>query len=401
MEMREKDRSTSADKPGAAKALVLATVAFTLCFSVWGSISPLAPLFAQMLSLSATETGLLVAVPVLLGSLARIPVGLLTDRYGGRRVFTGLLALLLLPAALIGTASSYPLLLFWGLWLGLAGASFAVGIPFVVRWFPPDNQGLALGIYGVGNIGTALTGFVVPWTAARYGWESAFWLFLPLLALMAALFWTIGRDAPGPAAFPLSIASRLALFRTEPLTWILSIFYFVTAGGFVAFSIYIPTFLVEAYGLELADAAARSAGFVVLATLARPVGGFIADRIGGERTLSGIFFSVALLAIVLAFLPGMVLLTASFLALAAALGIGNGAVFKLVADRFPEAAGTVGGLVGAVGTLGAFFPPILMGVVRDLAGGYALGFLLLSAFALFNLALDLLLLRRCTPQLAR
>ncbi len=384
----------AAERPAASRALALATLAFALCFAVWGLMAPLAPGFATALSLSATETGLLIAVPVLLGSLARIPAGLLADRYGGRRVFTGLLAFLLLPVALIGTATSYTMLLLWGFWLGLAGASFAIGIPFVARWFPPASQGLALGIYGMGNIGTAVAVFVAPRLAGSYGWPAAFWAFLPALALMAALFWTLGRDAPAPAAPPTSLASRVALFRTEPLTWMLSLFYFLTFGGFVALSIYLPTFLVQAYGLDLPDAAARAAGFVVIATLARPVGGFLADRIGGAGTLNGVFPVVALLAAVLAFLPGMVLLTVAFLGIAAALGVGNGAVFKLVAERFPQTAGAVSGLVGAAGGLGGFFPPIVMGLVRDLTGGYGLGFALLSAFALVNAAANLKVVQR-------
>lgn len=380
--------------PYSRRALALATLAFALCFAVWGLIAPLAPQFALALSLSATETGLLIAVPVLLGSLARIPAGLLADRYGGSRVFTGLLLFLILPVALIGTATSYGQLLFWGFWLGMAGASFAVGIPYVARWFPPERQGLALGIYGMGNIGTAVAAFTAPWIATRFGWPAAFQAFLPLLALMAALFWVLGREAPRPAGPPASLSSQLGLLRTQPLTWALSLFYFGTFGGFVALSIYLPTFLVQAYGLALPDAAARAAGFVVLATLARPVGGLLSDRVGGARVLDAVFPTVALLGVLLATQPGMLPLTVAFLGIAAALGLGNGAVFKLVAERFPQNTGAVSGLVGAAGGLGGFFPPILMGLIRDLTGGYALGFLLLAAFALVNLAVNLLVLQR-------
>lgn len=388
---RERAR-TEADLPSWG-ALALATAAFALCFAVWGSIAPLAPKFAHALSLSATETGVLIAVPVLLGSVARIPTGLLADRYGGRRVFTGLLLFLLLPVALIGTATSYVALLFWGFWLGVAGASFSVGIPYVARWFPPERQGTALGIYGMGNIGTALAAFLFPWIAARFGWPAAFWVFLPPLALMAALFWFLGREAPWPAGPPASFSAQFDLMRTQPLTWALSLFYFGTFGGFVALSIYLPTFLVQAYGLDLPDAAARAAGFVVLATLARPLGGLLSDRIGGARVLDVVFPVVALLGALLATLPDMPLLTVAFLGIAMALGVGNGAVFKVVAERFPRNAGVVSGLVGAAGGLGGFFPPIMMGLFRDLTGSYALGFLLLAAFALLNLTINLLALQ--------
>lgn len=392
------DRPSPPAPPGGVRALALAFLAFAFCFAVWGSIAPLAPLFARTFSLSATETGLLIAVPVLLGAVARIPAGLLADRYGGRRVFTGLLLFLLLPVALIGTAGSYLELLFWGFWLGLAGSSFAIGFPFVARWFPPASQGLALGLYGMGNIGSALSAFVAPRIAASYGWPVAFWVFLPLLVLMAALFWTLSREAPGPPGPPASLAERLTLFRTEPRVWWLGLFYFITFGGFVALSIYLPTFLVQAYGLDPADAATRAGGFVVLAILARPVGGLLSDRIGGAHVLDVVFPTVALLAIVLAFLPGMILLTIAFLGIAAALGLGNGAVLKLIAERFPETAGAVSGLVGAAGGIGGFFPPIVMGLVLDLTGGYALGFLLLSAVALLCLIVNVRVFQRGAPE---
>jgi NNP family nitrate/nitrite transporter-like MFS transporter len=379
---------------GATLALALATVAFALCFAVWGLVAPLAPLFRGLYQLSGTEVGLLVAVPVILGSLARIPLGLLTDRYGGRRVFSALLLVTCLPAALVGVTSSYVSLLGASLLLGVAGASFAVGVPFVVRWFPPERQGFALGVYGIGNIGTALAGLVAPRVAASAGWPIAFWLWLPLLLGMAAVFWLVGRDAPGFQPVTTPVAQRFAVFRREPLTWVLALFYFVTFGGFVAIGNYLPTLLVSAYGLEPADAAARASGFVVLATLARPVGGVLADRWGGARLLNAAFALVAGFAIVLAFGPGMGVITGAFLGSACMLGLGNGAVFKLVAQHFPREAGVVTGLVGAAGGLGGFFPPLLMGFVRDATGAYAIGFMLLSEFALLCLLVNVLVLQQ-------
>jgi NNP family nitrate/nitrite transporter-like MFS transporter len=178
------------------------------------------------------------------------------------------------------------------------------------------------------------------------------------------------------------------------MAWVLSLFYFLTFGGFVAISVYLPTFLVDAYGLPRADAAARAAGFTVVATLARPIGGLLSDRWGGAPVLNGGFLAVALLPILLAFQPSMLLITVAFLAIAAAFGLGNGAVFKLVAQTFPKETGAVTGLVGAAGGLGGFFPPILMGLVRDLTGGYAIGFMLLSEIALGCLIVNLLVLQR-------
>ena len=381
--------------PGAGvTALILATLAFTLCFAVWGLISPLAPLFRDLYRLSATQVGLLVAVPVLLGSLARIPLGMATDRYGGRLVFTALLLAVVAPVAVVGFTRSYAAILAASLFLGLAGASFAVGVPFTARWFPPARQGFALGIYGVGNVGTAIAGFVAPRVAAGVGWPFAFWIFLPALLAMALLFWLVGRDAPGFVPRTEGLAARFAVFRREPVSWVLALFYFVTFGGFVAISIYLPTLLVGEYGLDPVDAGTRAAGFVILATATRPLGGALADRWGGTAILDGVFLTVAALAIVLAFRPGILAITVAFLGIACALGLGNGAVFKLVAEYFPRETGAVTGLVGAAGGLGGFFPPLLMGAVRDLTGSYAIGFMLLSEFALGALIVNLLALQR-------
>jgi NNP family nitrate/nitrite transporter-like MFS transporter len=381
-------------------ALGLATLAFTVCFAVWGLIAPLAPLFREQYQLSATEIGILVAVPVLLGSVARIPLGLLTDRYGGRIVFTALLLILLLPVGLAGLTGSYASLLGVSFVLGLAGASFAVGVPFVARWFPPAQQGLALGVYGMGNVGTALASALAPRLAGGYGWPMAFWAFLPALLAMGALYWLLGRDAPGFVGRRDPIAERFVVFRREPLTWVLALFYFVTFGGFVAISIYLPTLLVGAYGLTPADAGGRAAGFVALATLARPLGGYLGDRWGGPAVLNTVFLVVAALAVVLAFEPGMALITLACLGIAFMLGLGNGAVFKLVAEHFPQETGTVTGLVGAAGGLGGFFPPLLMGLVRDVTGSYAIGFMLLSECALGCFIVNLLALQRHAARLA-
>jgi MFS transporter, NNP family, nitrate/nitrite transporter len=379
---------------GSTAALVLATLAFTMCFAAWGLIAPLAPLFRDLYGLSGTEVGLLIAVPVILGSVARIPLGLLTDRYGGRLMFPLLLLVACVPLALAGFATSYATLLGVSFLLGLAGASFAVGVPFVVRWFPPERRGFALGVYGMGNIGTALAGLVAPRVAVGVGWPVAFWLWLPLLVGMAAIFWLVARDAPGFAPVTTPIGQRFAVFRREPLTWVLALFYFVTFGGFVAIANYLPTLLVSTYGLEPADAAARASGFVILATLARPLGGVLADRWGGARILNAVFVLVAGFAVLLAFGPGIGVSTLGFLGSACMLGLGNGAVFQLVAVHFPREAGVVTGLVGAAGGLGGFFPPLLMGFVRDVTGAYSIGFMLLSEFGLVCLLVNVLVLQQ-------
>jgi MFS transporter, NNP family, nitrate/nitrite transporter len=375
-------------------ALVLATLAFTLCFAVWGLIAPLAPQFQQDYGLSNTQISVVIATPVILGSLFRIPMGLLTDRFGGRKVFTALMLVVILPAAGIGfLGGSFAGLIFWGFLLGIAGSSFAVGIPYVSKWFPPHTQGFALGIYGVGNAGNALAAYSAPSIAAAFGWQWAFWIFIIPLVVLAAVFWFLGQDAPVAGPRP-SLTEGMSVFKQELVPWVLALFYFLTFGGFVALGIYLPTLLVNDFGLEASDAGLRAAGFIVLATLSRPVGGLFADRIGGSAALTLIFAPLPILAIVLAFGPGMVLFTIAMLTIAALLGLGNGAVFKLVAEYYPRKTGAVTGVVGAAGGLGGFFPPLLMGAVRDATGSYAIGFALLAVFAAACLAVNLLVLKK-------
>ena len=375
-------------------ALVLATLAFALCFSVWGLVAPLAPQFQKLYELSNTQISIVIATPVILGSLFRIPLGLLTDRFGGRGVFTGLMLVVVVPVVFIGfLGGSFGGLLLWGFFLGLAGASFAVGIPFVSKWFPPHMQGLALGVYGVGNIGTALAAYSAPAIAAFYGWQWAFWVFIVPLLVMAAVFWFLGKDAPSTGPRPL-VTAGMALFKQEIMPWVLSLFYFLTFGGFVALGIYLPKLLVDLFGFTPTGAGLRAAGFVVLATLARPVGGWLADRIGGSATLSIIFAFLPIMALIMGFQPGIVLFTVGALSSAALLGLGNGAVFKLVAEYYPTKTGAVTGVVGAAGGLGGFFPPLVLGVVRDATGAYTIGFILLALFALGCLLVNLFFVRR-------
>ena len=363
-----------------SKNLLLATAAFAIAFSVWGLISGLAPLFKVELELSAMEASLMIAIPVLLGSLGRIPMGILTDRFGGRLVFSVLLIFCMIPLLALAVNHSYPSLLFWGLWLGLAGSSFAIGIAFVSRWFPPERQGTALGIYGAGNIGQSIAVFFGPVLARRLEIPATFLLFGLLLLAWGLVFALWARNAQGTTRSK-TLGENLQVLRTEPLSWALSLFYFLTFGGFVALGIYLPTLLKEIFLLTPEDAGARTAGYIVLATGCRPIGGWLGDRIGGVRLLFYVFLGITSLAWLMA-ISSIYPFTVGALGCAALLGIGNGAVFKLVPQYFPAHTGTVTGLVGATGGIGGFFPPLVLGILKDLTDTYALGFILLSAFAL-------------------
>jgi NNP family nitrate/nitrite transporter-like MFS transporter len=360
--------------------LALGTASFAVCFAVWGLISAFAPRFREMFHLSATQTAFLVAVPVLLGALARIPVGMLADRFGGRTVFTALMLFAIIPAFLTPMAATYQQLLICAFFLGVAGSSFAVGVSFVSRWFTAERQGGALGVYGLGNIGQSAAVFLGPLIAVSVGWQNVFRGIALLLAVWAVFFWVLARNAP-VAVRPRSVGEMLGVLVRERLSWALSAFYFLTFGGFVAFSIYLPSLLKDQFHLTPADAGFRTAGFVVLATLLRPVGGWLSDRIGGARVLSAVFATVSPFALLLA-APAMLPFTVGALGCAALMGLGNGAVFKLVPQYFPAETGTVTGLVGAMGGLGGFFPPLLLGVCRDRLGTLWPGFVLLALTSL-------------------
>ncbi len=357
--------------------LILGTLSFTICFAAWGLISAFAPKFRQSLHLTATETALLVAVPVLLGSLARIPIGMLADRFGGRMVFSALMFFVAVPLLLVPHAGDYHQLLAVAFLLGMAGSSFAVGVGYVSRWFTMEQQGGALGIYGLGNIGQSLAVFGGPVIAAAAGFYSVFWGLAAIIVAWAILFAVLARNAPVTKR-PTGFGEMARVFTRQPLSWGLAAFYFLTFGGFVAFSIYLPTLLRDQFGLKPADAGFRTAGFVVLATLLRPVGGWVSDRIGGARVLSAVFLGIAGFALLLAW-NSILPFSVGALGCAALLGIGNGAVFQLVPRFFPAERGTVTGLVGAMGGMGGFFPPLLLGAFRDHIGVVWPGFLLLSA----------------------
>jgi NNP family nitrate/nitrite transporter-like MFS transporter len=356
--------------------LLLGTVSFAICFAAWGLISAFAPRFRELFHLTATQTALLVAVPVLLGALMRIVTGMLADRFGGRIVYAALMIAVAAPAYIVPTVSSYQKLLAVAFFLGLAGSSFAVGVGFVSRWFPPERQGGALGVYGLGNIGQSAAVFLGPVLALTLGWENIFRGMAALLILWGVAFYVLARNSPKTVR-PSSVGAMVQLLSREKLSWVLSLFYFLTFGGFVAFSIYLPVLLKDQFGLRAADAGFRTAGFVVLATVARPLGGWLADKIGGARVLQVVFLGVVPFSLLMSW-PSMLPFTVGALGCAFLMGNGNGAVFKLVPEYFPKEVGTVTGLVGAMGGLGGFFPPLVLGFFRDRLHIFWPGFALLA-----------------------
>jgi NNP family nitrate/nitrite transporter-like MFS transporter len=367
------------DARAATRNLVLATVAFAVAFVGWSLVAPLAKDFQDDLDLSNTRTLMLTAVPVILGSLLRIPVGALTDRLGGRVMFPVVLAVSALPAAAFGFVEGYAALIVVGFFLGIAGSSFAVGVPFVAGWYAKERQGFALGVYGMGNIGTAVAAFGAPAIVELLGREALGIAAALLLLATAVVFYRMAEDPPRGA--PVRYGDVL---RSGWRLWRLALLYFVTFGGFVAMAVFLPKLLRDWFDISLTDAGLRAAGFTVVATFARPLGGVLADRIGPATVLIVVFIGAGLDAAWLAILsddPTWVPVTISCLTLAAFLGLGNGAVFKAVPHEFPQATGAATGIVGAAGGLGGFFPPVVMGIVKDHFDTYALGFVGLLGFA--------------------
>jgi MFS transporter, NNP family, nitrate/nitrite transporter len=363
---------------GNRKQLLLGTGAFALCFAVFGTVSAMMPVMKRQFHLTPVQVSVALAVPVLLGSLGRIPLGLLTDRFGGRIVFSATMVLSIGAALLMGTVHTYEKLLLFGLVTGIALASFSVGVGFVSGWYSAEQQGFALGVYGAGNVGQSLAAFGAPLLFARLGFRNTFWMFALLLAAWTILFLLYAENAPRTGA-PKTMKQMLRPLG-DRMSWVLSLFYFLTFGGFVAMSIYLPIFLTEIFKLTPQDAGMRTAGFVLLATAMRPIGGWLSDRLGGAKILAWIFPLVAALALLLT-VDQMVPFTIGALGVAAAIGLGNGAVFKLVPEYFPQSVGAVTGLVGAAGGLGGFFPPLALGLIKQQTGTFVGGFALLSAFA--------------------
>ncbi|GIH81263.1 MFS transporter [Planobispora longispora] len=382
---------------GPALMLTLATVGFAVNFWAWALLSPLGPRFKELLSLSASQQALLVAVPVIVGSLGRIPVGALTDRFGGRVMFPLISAATIVPVLFIGVAGqgSLAALLAGGFFLGIGGTAFAVGVPFVNAWFPPERRGLAIGVFGAGMGGTAISALTTVPLVKTGGSATPFLLTAVVLAVYAVVAWSLLRDAPGRTVPTQPLMARLAATAKLPITWQACVLYAVAFGGYVAFSVYLPAYLQSAYGLEQADAANRMAGFVLLAVVMRPVGGWLSDRMGPLPVLAAVFAVVAVCAAVQALTPGLMPVgTIAFLTMAAALGAGSGATFALVAQVAPaDKVGSVTGLVGAAGGLGGFVPPLVMGFIYGRFGSYGLGLALLSAVSLMTLVLTMTVVR--------
>ena len=359
-------------RAGHLPTLIAALLYFDVSFMTWVLLGPLAPFLREDLGLSATQQGLLTAIPLLGGSLFRPLMGMLGDRIGGRR--TAMLGMVLtLTTLFVGwevatTASHFYML---GFFLGLAGASFAVALPLASRWYPAQYQGLAMGIAGAGNSGTLMATLFAPRLAERFGWASTFgFAMLPVAAVFVLFAW-LARDSPKRVA-STSLRAYGAALREHDTLW-LSFLYSLTFGGFVGFASFLTVFFHEQYQMSRVSAGDFTTLVVVSGSLLRPVGGWLADRVGGYRLLVMLLAGFAVCIASVAMLPSVRIAVALLFIGMGLLGMGNGAVFQLVPQRFPDRMGIVTGVVGAAGGLGGFFLPSVLGAVRELTGSYAAG----------------------------
>ncbi|WP_062950387.1 MFS transporter [Brachybacterium sp. sponge] len=365
--------------PGAWRALLLVTLGFGVNFWAWALLSPLGPVYVEQGL--AQDASLIVALPVLVGSLGRILMGGLSDRFGGHLMFPLVSLLTVIPVLFLGLVGqyTYSTLLLGGFFLGIAGTTFAIGVPFVNSWFPPAKRGMATGLYGVGMGGTAISAFTTVPLVDAAGSAAPFIVTAIALVLYAVIAWLFMHDAPTWKPSGKSMLSQTLLAMRQKVTWQACYLYALSFGGYVAFSVFLPTMLKNWYGLTTADASFRMAGFVIVAVIMRPLGGTLSDRIGAVRTLLISYVAVALAALMLAFQPALMPLgTIDFIVMAAGLGLGSGAVFALVAQSAdPSVVGSVTGFVGAAGGLGGFVPPLVMAAIHAGSGSYSLGIVLL------------------------
>jgi NNP family nitrate/nitrite transporter-like MFS transporter len=389
---------------GQKSALAMSTLAFTVCFAVWTIFAIIGVKIKQELNLSETQFGLLVGTPILTGSLIRVVLGIWTDRYGGRVMFVATMLAAAVATFLLTFASTYPQMLLAALGIGIAGGSFAVGVAYVSRWYPPEKQGTALGIFGAGNVGSAVTKFFAPIVLVAFGWHAVAQIWAAALVVMAIVYWVTTKDDPVLVERRRKGEQpKSTLLELEPLrnvqVWRFSLYYFFVFGAFVALALWLPQYLIKVYGVDIRLAGIIAAFFSVPASLFRAYGGHLSDVYGARRVMYWTFLVSIVATFVLSYPPtdyvitgangpmgfhaemGVIGFTVTVFILGFFMALGKAAVYKHIPVYYPENVGSVGGLVGMIGGLGGFVLPILFGVLLDLTGLWTSCFMLLFLIA--------------------
>ena len=366
--------------------LTLSTLAFTVCFAVWVMFSIIGIPIKANLGLNETQFGLLAATPILTGSLIRLPLGMLTDKIGGRIVFFVLMLSTVIPIYLISLATQYWHFLVLGLFVGVAGGAFSVGISYVARWFPRQRQGFAMGIFGAGNAGAAVTKFVAPSLLVAYGWQAVPQVYAVAMLAMTILFWIFTyTDTAHHVPGHITVKEQLAALK-DPNVWKLCQYYSIVFGGYVALSLWMTKYYITEYGFGMQTAALLAAIFVLPSGIIRAVGGWLSDRFGAHKMTWWVMW-VSWICLFLLSYPqtemvvqttkgemslhlglNVWVFTALLFILGIAWGFGKASVFKYISDEYPHNIGVISGIVGLIGGLGGFFLPILFGAIVDITG---------------------------------
>lgn len=360
--------------------LTLQTLSLVVGFMAWSIISPLMPYISQDIKVNPRQLSIILAIPVILGSILRVPFGYLTNVIGAKWIFFCSFVVLLFPIFFLGQAQTPGMLMLSGFFLGVGGAIFSVGVTSVPKYFSKDKVGLANGIYGMGNIGTAVSSFLAPPIAGIIGWQTTVRSYLIIIAIFAILMFIFGDKNEPKVKVPL--ASQFKKLSSNYKLYYLSLWYFITFGAFVAFGLFLPNYLVNNFGIDKVDAGIRSGVFIALATFLRPIGGILGDKFNAVKVLMIDFIMMIIGAVILGISSHIALFTIGCLTISICAGLGNGLIFKLVPSYFAKESGAANGIVSMMGGLGGFFPPLVITYVTGLTGSSHLAFILLAIFGI-------------------
>lgn len=363
--------------------LPLQTFSLMAGFMVWSILAPLMPYITQDISVEEGQKAIILAIPVILGSILRIPIGYYTNLLGSRFVFLVSFIILLFPVFYLSQAQSTTGLMIAGFFIGLGGAIFSVGVTSIPKYFPKEKHGFANGIYGMGNLGTAVSSFLAPPIAGIIGWQHTVQLYLIVLLIFAVLMFVFGDKEEQKVKIPMISQTKQVINNYK--LYYFSFWYFITFGAFVAFGLFLPNFLVSHFEIDKVDAGIRTGIFIAIATLLRPIGGMLGDKFNALNVLKIFFIGLIGGAVILSISQHLVLFTIGCLTISICAGIGNGLVFKLVPTYFTKEAGVVNGIVSMMGGLGGFFPPLIITLVTSLIGSNHLAFFLLAIFGVIAL----------------
>jgi len=402
------DTTSPATPAAARRALVLSTIAFTVCFAIWTIFAIIGLRIKEEIGLSETEFGLLVGTPILTGSLVRLLLGIWTDQYGGRLLLTIVMLAAAAATFLLSYADTYALILLAALGVGVAGGSFAVGIAYVSRWYPAGKQGTALGIFGMGNVGAAVTKILAPFVMISVGWTGVARIWAVALAVMAVIFFLFTQDDPvlvrrrREGRPPVPTSKHFAPLR-DLRVWRFSLYYFFVFGGYVALASWLPRYYTGAYGMSIAAAGILGTAYSIPASIFRPVGGWLSDKYGARVVMYVTFIASVACTFVLSYPEtsyvvegirgpiafsfgiGVVAFTVIVFILGFFMSLGKAAVYKHIPVYYPDTVGAVGGIVGMMGGLGGFFLPIAFGALNDLTGVWTSCFMLLFGIVAVSL----------------